>query len=251
MHPQPQTKDLPLFLQVLFWLLSLGVRAGRAHDAVLPQEVPQDLILGLPVFHLRGRRLFNIDQSGLAPPATATPDTHLLPEQLVIDPEPVQGVDVFSQLQVALAELLDVFACFGQDPSFTLGEENVWMGGVLHSSPVNKAWTHLTRLGVINIAVRDGLGQLHDPVVDLISAPALDCRDRNPNVQRLFHHTAPPSPLSKGAPAHLRCAALAVSRLWNREEPPASWRSRRRRVGKFQGSLSTCSLSPEVNNYAM
>lgn len=130
MHPQPQTKDLPLLLQVLLWLLSLGVRAGRAHNAVLPQEVPQDLILGLPVFHLRGRRrLFNIDQTGLAPPATATPDTHLLPEQLVIDPEPVQGVDVFSQLEVALAELLDVLACFGQDPSFTLREENVWMGG--------------------------------------------------------------------------------------------------------------------------
>lgn len=54
MHPQPHTNWLPVF-EVLFWLLSLGVRAGRAHDAVLPQEVPQDLILGLPVFHLRRR----------------------------------------------------------------------------------------------------------------------------------------------------------------------------------------------------
>lgn len=111
---------------MLSWLLSLGVRAGRAHNAVLPQEVPQDLILGLPVFHLRRRINFvNNDEKGSA----LILETHLLPKQLVIDPESVQGVDVFSQLLVALAELLDVLACFGQDASFTLGEKNVGMGG--------------------------------------------------------------------------------------------------------------------------
>lgn len=72
----------------------------------------------------------NVDQKGSAAAAGgATLDTHLLPEQLVVDPESVQGADVFSQLQVALAELLDVLACFGQDSSFTLGEEKVGMGG--------------------------------------------------------------------------------------------------------------------------
>lgn len=55
---------------------------------------------------------------------------HLLPEQLVIDPEPLQGADVFPQLQVALAQLLDVLARFGQDSSFTLGEDKVGMGAV-------------------------------------------------------------------------------------------------------------------------
>lgn len=109
-------------------------------------------------------------------------------------------------------------------------------GGVgvrLRSSPLNKAWTHLPRLGVIDVAVRDGLGQLHDPVVDLISAPALNCRNRNPDIQRLFRHKAPlpPHPSERAhAHAHLRCAAPAVSRLWSREGPPASWTTRRRRA---------------------
>lgn len=36
-------------------LLSLRLGAGRADDPVLTQQVPQDLILGLPVFYLRRR----------------------------------------------------------------------------------------------------------------------------------------------------------------------------------------------------
>lgn len=83
-------------------------------------------------------------------------------------------------------------------------------GGVrLRSLPLNKAWTHLPRLGVIDVAVRDGLGQLHDPVVDLISAPALNCRNRNPDIQQLFRHKAPPPPpppSGRACPPSLCCA---------------------------------------------
>lgn len=43
--------------------------------------------------------------------------------------------------------------------------------------------THLSRLGVIDVAVWDGLGQLHNPVVDLISAPALNCQNK-----KMFNH---------------------------------------------------------------
>lgn len=46
--------------------------------------------------------------------------THLLSEQLVVDSETIERVDIFPQLQVALSELLDVLAGFGQDSSFTL-----------------------------------------------------------------------------------------------------------------------------------
>lgn len=130
-------------------------------------------------------------------------------------------------------------------PPLLWGEGSVGKRVRLRGWPLDKAWTHLSRLGVIDVAVRDGLGQLHDPVVDLISAPALDCRDRDPNIQRLFsHRTAPPS----GRRADLRCAALAASRLWNRAELPASWTTRRRSV---KGSLSTRSSLPERDNYAM
>lgn len=54
---------------------------------------------------------------------------YLLSEQLVIQPDPVQGADVFAQLQVALAELLDVLAGFGQDAPFTLKEREGGMAG--------------------------------------------------------------------------------------------------------------------------
>lgn len=56
-------------------------------------------------------------------------DSYLLSEQLIINSDSIQGVDIFPQLQVALAKLLDVLACFGQDSSFTLKEENVGTGG--------------------------------------------------------------------------------------------------------------------------
>ena len=46
----PQQSTLPP--QPLAPSPSLGVRAGRSHNAVLPQKVPQGLVLGLPVFHL-------------------------------------------------------------------------------------------------------------------------------------------------------------------------------------------------------
>lgn len=48
---------------------------------------------------------------------------YLLPKQLVIDSEAIERVDVFSQLQVALSELLDVLAGFGQDSPFTLEQK--------------------------------------------------------------------------------------------------------------------------------
>lgn len=38
--------------------------------------------------------------------------------------------------------------------------------------------THLSRLGVVNVTVWDGLRQLHDPVVNLVPASALNCWDR-------------------------------------------------------------------------
>lgn len=50
----------------------------------------------------------------------------------------------------------------------------------LSSMPVWKPeWhvscTHLSCLGVVDVTVRDGLWQLHNPVVDLVPAPPLNC----------------------------------------------------------------------------
>lgn len=60
----------PKAFQVLFWpkrgclhilvgrqWISLGICAWRAHNAVLSQQVSQNLILGLPVFHLQTTRV--------------------------------------------------------------------------------------------------------------------------------------------------------------------------------------------------
>lgn len=52
--------------------------------------------------------------------STQRSPTYLLSEQLVVDPEPIQGADIFPQLQVALSQLFDVLAGFGQDSAFTL-----------------------------------------------------------------------------------------------------------------------------------
>lgn len=203
--------------QVLFWLLSLGVRAGRAHDAVLPQEVPQDLILGLPVFHLRGRTLLILipkvrrqrQQRQRTPTSCRSSWLSILSRSRELMSSPSFRLLWRSSLMYSHA--LD------RIPPL-LWERKTVVTGVglrVHSRPLNKAWTHLTRLGVINVAVRDGLGQLHDPVVDLISAPPLHCRNRNPNIQRRF----PPlstsrSPLKRrwgwgwgcGGPPSLCCA---------------------------------------------
>lgn len=50
-------------------------------------------------------------------------ETYLLPKQLIIHSETVKSTDIFPQLQVALSELLDILAGFGQDSSFTLKRE--------------------------------------------------------------------------------------------------------------------------------
>lgn len=128
MHPQPQAKYLRVFPSALLAPLTGGPSqtSPRCRAAAGGSSGSDSWTSSLPP---EKENFVNIDQQGWAPPVAAILDTHLLPEQLVIDPESVQGVDVFSQLQVALAELLDVLACFGQDSSFTLGEENVGMGG--------------------------------------------------------------------------------------------------------------------------
>lgn len=72
-----------------------------------------------------------------------TPERYLLSEQLIVHPDPVQGVDVFPQLQVALAELLDVLAGFGQDSSFTLKEKHAGMAG---GTSAGQSLRHLSRL---------------------------------------------------------------------------------------------------------
>lgn len=216
MHPQPQTRVSPSLSSAPLAPLTGAPSwtSPRCRAAAGGSSGSDSWTSSLPP---EKESCVNVGQKGSAPPAAAagaTLDTHLLPEQLVIHPESLQGADVFSQLQVALAELLDVLACFGQDSSFTLGEETVGMvggggggGGMrLRRSPLNKAWTHLPRLGVVDVAVRDGLGQLHDPVVDLISAPALNCRNRNADIQRLFRHKAPPTPPSGARPPSLCCA---------------------------------------------
>lgn len=128
------------------------------------------------------KSFITIDKKGSAPPAVTTLDSYLLSEQLIINSDSIQGGDIFPQLQVALAKLLDVLACFGQDSSFTLKEENVGTGGWISTGHfwINlHTEAHLSRLGVIDVAVWDGLGQLHNPVVDLISAPTLNCRNKN------------------------------------------------------------------------
>lgn len=38
-----------------------------------------------------------------------------------------------------------------------------------------ESWTHLSCLGIVNITVWDGLRQLHNPVVDFVPPPALNC----------------------------------------------------------------------------
>ncbi len=62
---------------------------------------------------------------------------------------------------------------------FPPGPQTVW---VRHCLPVWKpqwivtlSWAHLSCLGVVNVTVWDGLWQLHNPVVDLVPAPALNC----------------------------------------------------------------------------
>lgn len=87
---------------------------------------------------------------------------------------------------------------------------------------------HLSRLGVVDVAVGDGLRQLHDPVVDLVPAPALNCCNNNNN-NDIISVTLIQSRcdvLRYKQTADLRCAALAACRLWSREELPASWKTR-------------------------
>lgn len=45
-----------------------------------------------------------------------------------------------------------------------------WAGSHVHLN------AHLSRLGVVDVTVWNGLRQLHDPVVDLVPAPPLNCR---------------------------------------------------------------------------
>lgn len=124
MHLQPEKKVSPSLLSALLAPLTGGPSwtSPRCRAAAGGSSGSDSWTSSLPP---EKENFVNDDEKGSA----LILETHLLPEQLVIDPESVQGVDVFSQLLVALAELLDVLACFGQDASFTLGEKNVGMGG--------------------------------------------------------------------------------------------------------------------------
>lgn len=85
---------------------------------------------------------------------------------------------------------------------------------------------HLPRLGVLHGAVRDDLGELHDPVVDFVPAPALHCKHRGQGTSTRTEPGPPkphrsffggglcPPPSCLGAPIpqrYLRCAAPDAS----------------------------------------
>lgn len=53
---------------------------------------------------------------------------------------------------------------------------------------------HLPRLGVLHGAVRDDLGELHDPVVDFVPAPALHCKHRGQGTSTRTEPGAPKTP---------------------------------------------------------
>lgn len=76
---------------------------------------------------------------------------HLLSKHIIVQLQLVKPLQLLRQPVVALSKLLDIITGFGENPTFTLA-----------------------RLGALHGAVRDDLGQLHNPIVDLVSAAALD-----------------------------------------------------------------------------
>lgn len=118
------------------------------------------------------------------PPSPPPPPRHLLPQDLVVHLELVEALQLLGEAVVALPQLLDVVAGFGEDPAFALGggERGEWGEWGAPDPPTSPSLTlprvsYLPRFGVLHGAVGDDLGELHDPVVDLVPAPALHCEE--------------------------------------------------------------------------
>ena len=136
----------------------------------------------------------------------------LLAKHIVVQLQLVEPLQLFGQPVVTLPKLLDVVAGLGQDPAFTLQEKPTGRGlepktpacfpkaaharGLVPPEAPQRleepaaACAHrtqrvgahppwaapdLARLGALHGAVWDDLGQLHDPVVDLVPAAPLHC----------------------------------------------------------------------------
>lgn len=136
-------------------------------------------------------------------PTRSRPCTHLLPQELVVHLQPLGLFESLLHALVGLAQLPDVIAGLGQDPSFTLGGEGTrsLRAGTTHWPPPRgrllspmavglsacKGWgpgppqplrvrdAHRSRLAVVCITVWNDFRKLDDPVVDLVPSPPLHC----------------------------------------------------------------------------